>query len=89
MINLGLQTEMLQLHDMIMIKDSNSQIYPKFKKISTHQDSTDDRVTQRKLFQSEKYVKSTNSWVTIQNYLTDIFGFIDNYHFTYRSITTK
>ena len=45
---------MLHLHD--MIKDSDSQLYPKFKKISTHQDSsTDDRVTQHKLRSEDKH----------------------------------
>ena len=53
MINLGLQTEMLQLND--LIKDSHSRLHPKFEKISTHQDSsTDNNVTQHKLPSDDK-----------------------------------
>ena len=66
MINLGLQTEILQLND--LIKDSDSQLYPKFKNISTHQDlSTDNNVTQHKLPLDDKYSLSQSE--SMLNYL--------------------
>ena len=63
---LGLQTEMLHLHD--LIKDSDSQVYPKFKKISTHQDSsTNDGVIQHKLPSDDKQSLSQSG--SMLNYL--------------------
>ena len=54
MINLGLHTDILQLH--VPIKDNDSQLYPKSKKISTHQDSsTDNSVPQQKVPSYDKH----------------------------------
>ena len=66
MINLGLHTDILQLH--VLIKDGDSPLYPKFKKISTHQDSsTDDKVIQHKLPSDDK--QSLSQSESMLNYL--------------------